>query len=93
MSQFQNYYKTPHRRKSVLRKEPKLLDSSFRRNYNNRLLKLARFFNLKIKSQKTEADFLIIGSKFIQLIQIPLQIHLDKKVPGLIKVFLRSDAI
>jgi len=27
---------------SVLRKEPKILDSIFRRNYNNRLLKLAQ---------------------------------------------------
>ncbi len=41
MSQFQNHYKASHRRKSVPRKEPKILGSSFRRNYNNRLLKLA----------------------------------------------------
>ncbi len=48
ISQFKNYYKVSHRRKSVPRKEPKILDSaklhcvsSFRRNYNKRLLKLA----------------------------------------------------
>jgi hypothetical protein len=28
MSQFQNDYKASHRRKSVLRKEPKILDSA-----------------------------------------------------------------
>ncbi len=42
-SQFQNDYKASHRRKSVLRKEPKILDFNFRRNYNNKLLKLARY--------------------------------------------------
>ncbi len=41
MGQFQNDYKASHRRKSVLRKEPKIPDFSFRRNYNKSLLKLA----------------------------------------------------
>ncbi len=47
MSQFQNDYKASHRRKLVLRKEPKILDFSFRRNYNKRLLKLALMLEIQ----------------------------------------------
>ena len=48
VSQFQNGKKASHRRKPISRKELKIIDSAalycvsgFRRNYNNRLLKLA----------------------------------------------------